>query len=68
MKLESSVVSNNTTAIINVNHIKGVAKTMTNYSVIFLDDTFRVYTRLNVDEVFDALRGLPIPGVTLIKV
>lgn len=68
MKLERSVVSNNEPTIVNVAQIKGVSKTIVKDSVIFLDEDCKVFTSLSVDEVFDAMRGLHIPGVTLIKV
>jgi hypothetical protein len=68
MKLESYVVSDNKPTIINVAQIRGVSRATAEYSAIFLDGDYKVFINLSVDEVFDALRGLHVPGVTLIKV
>ena len=68
MKLDGSVVANNEPTIVNVAQIKGVSKVMVGCNAIFLDGDHKVFTKLSLDEVFDALRGLHIPGVTLIKV
>ena len=67
MKLDQSIVANHTTIIVNVNHIRHVTKAYISGTVIVWGNNHSVNVTLNTDEVFDALRGLPIPGVTLIK-